>query len=154
MNILPYKSYVIHSEKTSNEISQALLNQCSEIKYGLSRADKSKPLVGWCKNNKFKFRRAISYRNSFLPIAVGTISNIKEGSIIEIRLRMNLFVICLMVYWLGFAFTVTVLALQKSGFADATIPFCLFVFGYLLMQVCFTCRAKRLHRCWQRCTPR
>lgn len=75
-----------------------------------------------------------SIETLFLPIAFGKIEPRGLGSKVNVKLRMNLFVIGFMTIWLSFALVGAISFLFISQDSMRFIPLGIFIVGYLLMQ--------------------
>jgi hypothetical protein len=90
-------------------------------------------------DDNFIIIRNIEYRNSFLPIIKGKIFRENEYTIIEMFLRMHLFVIIFLCIWLSIPFMLICLLLfnslikKTSSLGTIIMPVGLFLFGYFLM---------------------
>ncbi len=69
--------------------------------------------AGQIDGNSFKLRRAISYRNSFLPQIEGAVSPDVSGSTVRIRMRLHPLISVFLTFWMVF----TILAFV--GFATS-----------------------------------
>jgi hypothetical protein len=96
------------------------------------------PFKGWVDDDHFKFSCNSGYRNSFSPFIIGEVAETENGSIINIRLRMDWFVFGLTCLWLipvGLLTLLMLMALINTGRFDEFlfIPLSMFLFGYGLM---------------------
>jgi hypothetical protein len=61
----------------------------------------SEPLIGEVHDDRFKVRRNIMYRNSFVPIIHGRLMSTPMGTRIVVTMRMYWFVMFFMILWLA-----------------------------------------------------
>lgn len=137
MKILPFEKYTIESTKSPESIGEIIDKNCGSWKFPLFRQSNPMPLFGSRKGNNFKLYRYIQYRNSFLPIAFGKISNNQGGTVIEISLRMHWFVFVFMFFWLFFVSVAFFAFLFSPNHIAVLVPFGMFIVGYSLMYFCF-----------------
>lgn len=97
-----------------------------------------KPYEGSINGNSFSITRIIGYRNSFLPRINGVIEKDFNGSKINVKMRLHVFVIVFMCIWFG-GVGVGCLAVLTPLFNSDTfepmklIPFGMLLFGYALV---------------------
>ena len=89
MKILPIERYSIESKKSANEIYIAIDKDIEPHRLFLFRYGIPESLVGKREENEFELRRSIQGRNSFLPIALGEISDCESGAKIKITLQLH-----------------------------------------------------------------
>jgi hypothetical protein len=85
-----------------------------------------RPFKGTVKNNSFRVRRYISYRNSFLPVMWGRLSPTASGTRVAVTMFLHPFVALFMAFWLG---SVGLAAIGKPTFL---VPWGFLAFGILL----------------------
>ena len=137
MNLFPFESYEINSEKKSEDILSAIAAKSEKWSLRNLFLSNNKPLTGDVKGSRFKVYRSIKYRNSFLPVAVVEVKSLGTGSNAKITLRMHAFVTVFITIWLSMTLLAGIAFLYKSNGAMTFAPFGMFLFGYLLMQICF-----------------
>jgi len=152
MNIVPFESYEINSEKKPEDILAAIAEKSEKWSLRNLFLSGNKPLTGDVKGSRFKVYRSIKYRNSFLPVAVVEVNSDSKGSITKITLRMHVFVTLFITLWLSMTLLAGIVFLYKSTGVLAFAPFGMFIFGYLLMQTCFWIEVPKikslLHQCF------
>lgn len=135
MKLLPFEKCEIESAVSADKLLAALVAR-SAGKHSIDGS--TEPLVGEVEGNGFKCCRAITYRNSFLPIAVGKVIKNGNGSIIKFYLRPSVFSSIFMFFWFTPTFLISILLLIQGNTAKTVAPIALmFIFGYLLLQLCF-----------------
>jgi len=137
MNIVPFESYEIKSEKRPEDILAAIAEKSEKWSFKNVFLSNNKPLTGDVKGSRFKVYRSIKYRNSFLPVAVVEVKSDGKGSFTKITLRMHAFVAVFISIWLSITLFAGIVFLNKSTGALSFAPFGMFLFGYLLMQIFF-----------------
>jgi hypothetical protein len=99
----------------------------------------------------FRVIPVVSYRNGFLPVAVGSVSGVGPGTRVEVRLRPYLLAGAFMSVWLAFGvifLVVAAVAAIREPRSGWLVPFGLFVVGcgYGLTIGAFTFEARRVRR--------
>ena len=103
-------------------------------------------------NGFLMIRNSILYQNSFMPVIKGKISRESGYTVINIFMRMNLFVIIFMGFWLTIPLLLTCKSLfdllihHDGSLLTCFFPMVLFVFGYILMMVSFTYENKKAQK--------
>ncbi|WP_343697209.1 hypothetical protein [Flavobacterium sp.] len=140
--ILPFEELFYRSQLSKQDLLAHLENEIeAEKSFGFSANNfsYSKPYVGKIYGNKFKIKRAINYRNSFLPIIKGEIKEDISGSKIIVKMSLVEFVKVFMIIWLGGAFiaciAVTYNILFNNGLNSEAGFFMLIPYGMLLLGI-------------------
>ena len=136
--------FIIETKKSKNEILQ-IIRDNTYIRtsvFGFSEGDAY--FEGKVYENSFKIWRCIQYRNSFLPLIIGTIEANEYGSTINIRMRMAIPVIVFLVIWFT-GVLVGCLIVPFAGFPmpTALVPYIMLVFGILLVIIPNKIEAKK-----------
>jgi len=93
---------------------------------------------GWIEENRFQFRRMISYRNPFVPVVQGLIEPCDNGSVIRLTMRLTWPTLIFYGAWMlasvffGCAYLVTVLATERFSWLAIAVSIAFPVFGYLV----------------------
>lgn len=104
---LPFEELLYHSNLTKDELLKQLQNEIEAEKsfgFGANNYSYGKPYIGKIQNNSFEIKRAINYRNSFLPVIKGSIKDDLSGSKIDIKMNLTDLVKIFMIIWLGGVF--------------------------------------------------
>jgi len=72
----------------------------------------------------------ISLRNSFNPTIKGKLHEDENGTTIEVKMRLHIFVGIFMTIWLGFAFLFLLAGLTGAAPEFILTPFIMLLFGY------------------------
>ena len=94
----------------------------------------------------FDLRRAIWYRNSFLPLMSGTIETTVTGTILKVKMQMHLAVMIFMCIWFAGTLFGTVAVFSFQRFAMGTyfpLPFVLLLAGYGMMMLGFKLESRK-----------
>ncbi|MDH5694110.1 MAG: hypothetical protein OEZ47_13515 [Gammaproteobacteria bacterium] len=137
MQIFPYKQLTITSRRSPSELSSSLIENSESKLFGIRFGGIGKPLIGTFEGTHFKLRRAIIYRNSFIPVAIGKISPHKHGSIVDVTLRMNKFVIIFMCAWFSISSIFATKEIYSYYFESENMSLFgvgAFIVGYIMMQ--------------------
>ena len=86
----------------------------------------------------FEIKRAIRYRNSFLPIITGSIEKDFVGTVINVKMKLHVFVIVFMAVWLGGCAIASIAIigsmLSNQSFEPvALMPLVMMLFGYAMV---------------------
>jgi len=135
MKLIPFCQLEIKSKAKASE----LLLLLSERSKGVHSIDGSKePLVGSVENNCFRFCRAITYRNAFLPIAVGKVIENEGGSIVKLYLRPTIFNCIFFGFWvISLLLFIGLISIRGESIKVILPVVILLLFGYLFVQACF-----------------
>jgi len=160
MAFLPWENI----EYKTNLTKDAIINRINSVVepkgvfgiHFLKKYSYGRPFDGEVYENGFKIQRITFYKNSFLPIIVGSIIEDKEQNIINIKMRCHYFIIGFMAIWFGGCLLGLLLGLlgniieAKSGIDilfGIIWPLIFLLFGYLLMTAAFkfeSTKAKKL----------
>lgn len=135
MKLIPYFPCEKISDKPSDEVIQIFKTNIAADSYSLLTY----------KNYTFTIQRNINYRNSFLPIAFGRITETSEKISVNIFIRMHWVIIIFLFIW----FTFLIIALVVLLLYSAPLAFIMGViasitFGYIVVEVGFWFEAKKL----------
>ncbi|CAM3386775.1 hypothetical protein FLLO111716_07605 [Flavobacterium longum] len=133
---LPFEK-LTYSTKLSREEALAKLaeNIAPEKPFGFGtpKTAYDKPYVGQCNGNAFNVKRAIGYRNSFLPMIKGEVVSDISGTKVQVTMRPNVLVLVFMAFWMtgvGAACVFTVFSANKQDLSVFSfIPFVMLFFG-------------------------
>lgn len=154
---LPFESYILETKLSTTEV-RARLEANIESRLGIRTnrllSNTGKPYEGKMTNDSFEISRVINYRNSFLPIIKGSIDTYLGKTRITIKMRMAMFVMVFMLFWLGIVGLVCLgilimgiiqfrEALQQGFSPVILIPFGMFLFGSLLVSFGFKAESKK-----------
>ncbi|MGG9962335.1 hypothetical protein [Ferruginibacter sp. SUN106] len=154
---LPVENYTLATKLSVQEVRNRIEDNIgAKEQYSLFsfKNNITKPYVGQLKGNTFTINRVINYRNSFLPIIKGEISEFTGQPRIHIKMRPATMVLVFISAWLGIAgitclimlFTVVVQSreIMQHGISPVMLgPFAMFCFGYLLTYFAFKLESKK-----------
>lgn len=125
--------FIIETKKSKDEILQIIRDNTYIRTSVFGFSEGTTYFEGKVCENSFKICRCIQYRNSFLPLIIGTIEANEYGSTINIRMRMAIPVIVFLVIWFT-GVLVGCLIVPFAGFPmpTALVPYIMLVFGILL----------------------
>ena len=149
MKLIPYENINYETQLESVEVINKVKRVIKPPRIiRFFSIDDSKPYEGKVYENHFKINRIISYRNSFLPIIYGTVSNENNKTKINIKIKIHVFVKVFMIIWLGgvsLAFLIglmtAILTMKLSYFLFLTMA--MLIFGYVMMTVAFKFESKK-----------
>jgi hypothetical protein len=154
MKFSPYERLTIFSQLTPESAIQKLIDVVETSQNKKFRRSMIKRYQGEVTGYKFKIRRIINYRNSFLPVINGEIEPAKDGCCIHIKMQPNIIVLIFMVVWsspfislllMGFVMTLMPLLFPKIvTVVNGSIPLYVIlapvgflIFGYCLVTIGF-----------------
>jgi len=132
MKIIPYESYVKHSDKSSLEVKNTINDACASVPLNvrvLKFDHESKPLVGNSTENTFLVYRNIGYRNSFLPFAFGNVYTEGTGTLINIKIRMHAVITVFMIFYK------TLLLLALASLISTSAPISLILITFFILVI-------------------
>lgn len=126
-NILPFENIIYTTYLSENEV----YNKINEI------VNIQKNYTGKWANGRFKIKRNINYRNSFLPQIQGELGNEWDKTRIKVKMKLHPFVLTFIIFWLSgvlMACIVTTYMMTTTKGFDAffLIPYIMFVIGCVL----------------------
>lgn len=158
MKFLPIERYTLLTKLSPTEV-KALLeanvaykSRGMQLKIGWSAPAPGKPYEGVVEDNRFEISRIIDYRNSFLPVIIGEVSDDIVHTAVRIRMRLNIAVAVFMLFWftgVTVGFIVFLILLTKSLFFGGKfevvmlVPMVMLVFGFLLVNWGFRSEANK-----------
>ena len=98
----------------------------------------------------FKIIGNINYRNSFVPVIKGGIKETEDGAVIDMEMRLSLFVRIFLASWFGmsgFFFLIGILCIIVNGKKDillSVVSGCFIIAGQLMARCGFYIPAKKL----------
>jgi hypothetical protein len=153
--LVPFEKLVYHSTLTKEELLAHLQNEIEAEKsfgFDANNHSYSKPYIGKIDTNTFEIKRAINYKNSFLPKITGEIQNDFNGSKINVKMNLEGFVKIFMVIWLGgvligcLATSYSIIfndGLNSEGGLFMFIPFLMLIVGIAMVSFGFKIESKK-----------
>jgi hypothetical protein len=153
--ILPFEKLVYRSTLTKEELLAHLQNEIEAEKsfgFGANQFSYSKPYIGKIYNNTFEIKRAINYRNSFLPLIKGEVKDDVNGSKINVNMKLIEIVKVFMIIWLGGVLVGCLVTsyslifkngLNSEGGMFMFIPFFMLIFGMVLVSFGFKAESRK-----------
>jgi len=140
MNFLPFENITYKTKLSEIDVVTRLhesVEPSKTFRFTFFGGGSSMPYEGEIGNGYFEIKRIIGYRNSFLPQIKGTISRDTHGTTINVKMRLNMFVIVFLVIWfsgvgLGFVALLSSSLGEKEFDLTALIPLGMLLFAYLL----------------------
>jgi hypothetical protein len=120
MYLIPFLQFVIKSILSADQVREILSGDIDTRRY--LRLSREHPYFeGTIEQNQFKISRIIHYRNSALPVILGEIRDDIDRTTITIRMRLNLIMIVLMLFWL-LAVTAVTVGMLTGLITDVEFP--------------------------------
>ena len=138
--------FIIETKKSKDEILQ-IIRDNTYIRtsvFGFSEGDAY--FEGKVYENSFKIWRCIQYRNSFLPLIIGTIEKSDYDSTLKIKInmRMTIFVSVFTSIWFtGVIAACLIFPFVSFPMPAALVPYIMLVFGILLVIIPNKIEAKK-----------
>ena len=138
--------FIIETKKSKDEILQ-IIRDNTYIKtsvFDFPTGDKY--FEGSVSENSFKIFRRIHYRNSFLPLIIGSIEAHEYGSTLKIKInmRMTIFVSVFTSIWFtGVIAACLIFPFVSFPMPAALVPYIMLVFGILLVIIPNKIEAKK-----------
>jgi hypothetical protein len=146
MKYLPFENITYKTKLTPHEVMERIQRVVEPERsfqlFRASRARREKPYQGFVYRSSFLATRNIQYRNSFNPTISGTIAQEGDHTIVNVKMRLPLFVSAFMAIWCGgvlFAVVMIVIrSFQENKFHSMMfVPLLMLVFGYGLVTGAF-----------------
>ncbi len=150
--LIPFDRFTIHSRMSPVEAVQALQAVVEPQKFLRFSTAGAQPFEGRVKGYGFRITRIIGYRNSWLPVVVGSVTPAPGGSLVRIHMRLLVIVGLFSTAWLcGIGLAAVGLGLQALAHPDkdallSLIPTGMFVFGLALTNGGFWSEATKQKR--------
>jgi hypothetical protein len=153
--LLPFEKLVYHSSLSKEELLTHLQNEIEAEKsfgFGANNFSYSKPYIGKIYNNFFEIKRAINYKNSFLPKINGEIINDSNGSKIYVKMNLVELVKIFMIIWLSIVFISCLATLYNMIFNNGLnseggffmlIPYFMLIVGIVMVSFGFKTESKK-----------
>lgn len=133
---LPFEKLTYRTKLSREEALAKLADNIGPEKpfgFGATKTASDKPYVGQCYGNSFDVKRAIGYRNSFLPIIKGEVGSDISGTKVHVTMRPSVLVLVFMAFWMtgvGVACVFTIFSTNKQDLSVFSfIPFVMLLFG-------------------------
>lgn len=143
IHLLPYLEEQINSKKTPEVIYMILQSITGSVKGALSV---NAEFIGQVHPFDFRIVPNFKYKNSFLPIITGKITESDEGSTIDIVLRMHIFIRIFLTLWFGIVYFCFLCGIFALFAGEVTLVLALLgfiIFSQVLMRCGFYGPAKK-----------
>ncbi len=135
--VLPIENLVLRTTLSKEEAMEKLKENIETEKpfgFGVNSFTYSKPYIGTISGDIFEIKRAINYRNAFLPLIKGKVNNDSSWTKIDISMKPHGFVTAFMAIWFG-GVTIGCVATTFAMLSGEFNPFLLIPFGMLLFGI-------------------
>ncbi len=153
MVLLPYQRVSLRTQAPADVVLQRMAAEVEPRRWLRSSFSKTphRRFEGEITGDRFRLRRIIGYRNSFLPTVAGRVQSDGLATLLEATLTLHPLVAVFMLVWLGGVGTAALsmlphLATPGEHSLVGLVPAGMFVFGYLLMQLAFLAEVKHAVR--------
>lgn len=152
MRLLPHLECEIRSDRSAEEIHRILESVTDSRKITFST---DAEFAGEIEPFAFQIVPTLRYqyyRNSFLPVIRGNVKEWENGTIVDIKMSMNLLVCVFLSVWFGMLFLfslIGILVIITGGVEESTIflfSFGMIMLGQLLVRRAFGGPAKKAAR--------
>lgn len=142
--LLPIENYSFTTHLTAEELEKRLYQIVQPTKGLFNNNDLGKPYEGWVNKNSYVVNRVINYRNSFLPVIIGTYEPFSSLTQVNIKMRLQDFVLVFLAIWFGIL-SLAIIAISfnigsnisETPFPKILFPLGMMIFAYLLTILCF-----------------
>ena len=138
--------FTIKTKKSKDEILQ-IIRDNTYIKTSVFDFPKGdKYFEGSVSENSFKIFRCIHYRNSFLPLIIGTIEKSDYDSTLKIKINMRMaipVIVFLVIWFTGVLAGCLIVPFAGFPMPAALVPYIMLVFGILLVIIPNKIEAKK-----------
>ena len=128
--------FTIETKKSKNEILQ-IIRDNTYIKTSVFDFPKGdKYFEGSVSENSFKICRCIHYRNSFLPLIIGTIEKSDYDSTLKIKINMRITIfvsVFISIWFTGVLAGCLIVPFAGFPMPAALVPYAMLVFGILFV---------------------
>lgn len=135
--VLPFEKHYLRTRLSKEQVIERLQESIEPEKsfgFGSFNFSYTKPYVGKIYGDTFEIKRAINYRNSFLPLIKGVVNSEIGRTKINITLKPHDFVIAFMTIWFG-GVTIGCVATTYVMLTDDFNPFLVIPFAMLLFGI-------------------
>lgn len=135
--VLPFEKHILRTRLSKEQVIEKLKESVEPEKsfgFGSINFSYTKPYVGRINGETFEIKRAINYRNSFLPLIKGVVNSDIGRTKIDISMKPHDFVIAFMAIWFG-GVTIGCIATTYVMLTDDFNPFLLIPFAMLLFGI-------------------
>lgn len=133
MNILLFKNHTVYSSKNLKQLQTAIDQNSETRRLLIDPNQKLKAFFGSHEGNNFKLSRATIKKNSFAPIAVGSIRESDNKTSIDVVLRLTWPVLIFTGIWvLFFVLTSFIFLFIEKNFMGL-IPAAMLFLGFQMM---------------------
>lgn len=137
-------TFTIETRKPKDEILRIIRNNTHTTTFIFDFSKDEKYFAGKIFENSFKILRRIHYKNSFLPLIIGTVEENDCGSTIKIKMRMAIFVTVFLSIWLGGIIAACIIfPFVGAPMPFVLIPYIMLVFGVLIVVIPNKIEAKK-----------
>jgi hypothetical protein len=141
MPIRPYQYLTLLTPLKPAEVEKRLVEQ---VETDLTAdAMTTKLFMGVVKPTEFEIYRRIQYTNSFLPVIDGTVSELSDGTAVEIVMRLAPPVVWFMIFWILFTGGLGTYIVWSTNSIWALQAFGMLAFGYVLATFGFSVESKK-----------
>lgn len=143
MRVIPYRTLRFETAAPPETVISLLKSRVWEVgPLKLGRTEQ--PFRGRVTGDGFKISRQIRYRNSFLPVLIGTLRRSGSGTEVAVVMRMHLVVAAFSAFWLAGVLSALVGITSSHGPLGATLAIAgMLVFGLALVGFSFGIEASK-----------
>lgn len=118
MLLIPFDRVTLVVPASAEVTRERLQASVGKPTWNAFKRDSHSPFLGKVGPDHFKIARNITYRNSFMPVMVGSIVQEGSNTVIRVRLRLVTFILIFTCIWITMA-TFGALAITQRSFANA-----------------------------------
>ena len=149
MKLFPSQEATLYSVLPKAEVLDRLQYNVQPEYMGFTDKDyPAKRFEGHIEGDSFTLKRVVDYRNSFLPVIRGSLSELPRGTRVNLTLKPMRRIAIIMRLWFGAAVLVLIItiiaSLTDGGSVIAVIiPLIMLAVGVALQHICFNTESER-----------
>jgi hypothetical protein len=149
MKLFPSQEATLYSALPKAEVLDRLYYNVQPEHMAFAHKDHpARRFQGHIEGSSFTIKRVIGYRNSFLPVITGSLSELPKGTRINLRLKPMRRIAIIMTLWFGTAILLLIITVIASLTDDgsviaAFIPLAMLAVGVALQHICFNTECER-----------
>ena len=135
MKLLPYYSFSHRLPYNKQQAVARVFENTEANSFGKTHS-KTKTFIGILTESSFKIKKSLKQKKSFMPVAIGQLSDDGYYCQLAVIMRPALFTLVFMFIWFAF-FINSSIGFYKATSTISLLYLGLIIFGYLLMNFAF-----------------
>jgi hypothetical protein len=131
MLLIPFDRVTLVVPASAEVTRERLQASVGKHTWNVFKRDSHSPFLGEVGPDRFKIVRNITYRNSWMPVMVGRITQEGSNTVIRVRLRLVTFVLIFTCFWITMAtFGTLAITLRSFSIGDPSRYIGLLILGF------------------------